>query len=60
MIENTLLWGKANITFQVIGNKLITSMKEELASTDRRNDIIGVMRAGISLEGSQESIPASS
>lgn len=35
-------------------------MKEELASTDRGNETIGVIRTGISLEGSQESSPASS
>lgn len=34
-------------------NRLIISMKEELASTEGGNDVI---RTGISLEGSQESI----
>lgn len=35
--------------FRVIGNRLTTSMEEEIARTDNGNVIIGVIRTGTSL-----------
>lgn len=47
--------------FRVTGNRLITSMEEEIPRTDNGKMIIGVIRTGTSLEsGSQESIWAPS